>query len=72
MDVPSPVLSPCVGICVLDAETGLCCGCLRNGPEIGAWRDASEPQRREILRRVALRRHAGAHTSTTGPSIPSR
>ncbi len=31
--------SPCVGICDLDPETGLCRGCARSGGEIAGWAD---------------------------------
>ena len=29
--------SPCVRVCVLHPETGLCIGCKRSGAEIAAW-----------------------------------
>lgn len=43
--VPPPVLTPCVGICRLDAR-GYCVGCRRTGEEIGHWREMSETERR--------------------------
>jgi hypothetical protein len=57
-----PIPSPCVGVCELDLETGLCRGCLRNGEEIGAWGNAGEAERREIIRRIEARRAAGVDT----------
>jgi uncharacterized protein len=53
--------SPCIGICELDGQSRLCRGCLRSGDEIAAWRDASDHERRQILKRVRKRREeAGA------------
>ncbi len=33
----SAVLSPCVGVCALDEQTGWCMGCGRSADEIAAW-----------------------------------
>ena len=52
----SDIPSPWIGVCEIDPGTGFCRGCLRNGEEIGAWRDARDDERREILRRIATRR----------------
>ena len=41
--------SPCVKICALDAETGLCTGCGRSLEEIGAWLNLSDQERRRIM-----------------------
>jgi hypothetical protein len=50
----SPVPSPCVDICRLDAQ-GLCVGCRRTIDEISEWPRASEARRREILCELAAR-----------------
>ena len=52
--VGTPVPSPCVDICRLDAQ-GLCIGCRRSIGEISEWSRASEARRREILRGLAGR-----------------
>ena len=52
------VPSPCIAVCVLDPETGLCKGCLRTIAEIGAWIDLDDEARRAVLDRVAERREA--------------
>lgn len=49
-------LSPCIEVCRLNERTGLCEGCWRNLDEIGAWRSASDADRRAILKRVAERK----------------
>jgi len=58
----SSVLSPCVGVCQLDPETGYCIGCQRTGEEIMAWPSASDGERRQILHRVDDRREAGGES----------
>jgi predicted Fe-S protein YdhL (DUF1289 family) len=51
----SPVSSPCIDVCQLDAQ-GLCIGCRRTIGEISEWSRASEGRRREILRDLQSRR----------------
>lgn len=50
-----PLPSPCIGVCEMDARSGLCRGCTRTIAEIAQWGMAPEMQRRtiwiEILRR---------------------
>jgi len=48
--------SPCTGVCQIDAETGLCAGCLRSLAEIAAWGAASADEQRRILEAVRVRR----------------
>jgi len=52
------LLSPCIGVCTLDAGTGWCEGCLRTIDEIAAWGALDEQSRREIWKRLPERRHA--------------
>lgn len=52
------VQSPCIGLCVLDPETGFCKGCFRSIVEIGAWLGLDDDGRREVLARVAERRRS--------------
>jgi len=51
-----PLASPCINVCVLDAESGLCRGCLRTLREISAWSVASDDERREVVAAIAGRR----------------
>lgn len=44
------VSSPCIRVCILDPDTGLCEGCGRTLDEIGRWYRLSEEERREIMR----------------------
>ncbi len=57
-----PVLSPCIGVCTMDAASNLCRGCLRTLGEIAAWSSASEVQRREIKAALPQRRGLIADT----------
>jgi predicted Fe-S protein YdhL (DUF1289 family) len=53
----TPVPSPCVSLCKISQDTGLCEGCLRTIDEIIAWSTASDAFKRgvwdEIRRREA-------------------
>jgi predicted Fe-S protein YdhL (DUF1289 family) len=51
-----PVASPCIDVCVMSANTGLCEGCLRTLDEIAGWSGASDAERRAVLQRIAARR----------------
>lgn len=51
------VLSPCVGICSLDAE-GLCEGCFRTAGEIAAWSTMSDQARLGLMLHVLPEREA--------------
>ncbi len=34
---PKPIPTPCVKVCIVDGESGLCLGCFRTLNEIAAW-----------------------------------
>ncbi len=48
--------SPCINICILDEERGLCRGCLRSLDEIGNWGFYSEAERKRIMAELEMRR----------------
>ena len=50
-----PVLSPCVGICTINAQ-GLCEGCLRTRDEIGSWLSYSPAQRERLMDEILPQR----------------
>ena len=50
--------SPCIDICKIDKNSGLCKGCLRTKQEIKGWKALSKSERREIIRQIALREFA--------------
>jgi hypothetical protein len=41
--------TPCIRVCLLDPETGLCEGCGRTREEIASWFRFSEEERRRIM-----------------------
>jgi hypothetical protein len=50
----SPV-SPCIGVCAIDPESGLCAGCRRTLGEIARWSAMSDAERRRIMLALPLR-----------------
>lgn len=48
--------SPCINICRMDADSGLCVGCLRTLDEIILWARTDDRTRAAILAAVADRR----------------
>jgi hypothetical protein len=53
----APILSPCIGLCSLDAE-GYCEGCFRTGEEIARWSSMSEAERHAWMEQVLPEREA--------------
>ena len=43
------ISSPCIRVCILDPETGLCEGCGRTRDEIARWYQLSEEVRLAIM-----------------------
>ena len=52
------VASPCVNVCQMDPQTGLCRGCLRTIDEIAGWMDYSTAEKLQVLERLDERRWA--------------
>ncbi len=50
-DVPSP----CISVCTMDAETGLCIGCYRTLDEIAGWSGMDDDAKRALWRRLVER-----------------
>lgn len=62
--LPLPTIpSPCIGVCRLERDTGLCEGCLRTAGEIRAWLGATDEERLAILMQLKQRRRARGRTS---------
>lgn len=58
------IVSPCVRVCIVDGESGLCVGCLRTLPEIAAWGSMTPKQREAVMADLPARR---GRVSTPGP-----
>ena len=53
---PTPgVPSPCVNVCRMNPQTGLCEGCWRTLDEIAAWSKMPDDGKREVWLRLAER-----------------
>lgn len=44
-----PASTPCIRVCLLDEETGLCEGCGRTRDEIARWGRMSEADRLKVM-----------------------
>jgi predicted Fe-S protein YdhL (DUF1289 family) len=53
---PRAIATPCVKVCVVDGESGLCLGCFRTLPEIAGWARFSDGQRAELMAALPARR----------------
>lgn len=60
--------TPCIGICILDEDAGICVGCGRTGQEIANWVAMGEEARRTVMAglaaRLATRREASPAPAT--------
>ena len=51
----TPVPSPCINVCRMVPETGLCEGCLRTIDEIVAWGSAGDDYKRAVWAEIRRR-----------------
>jgi predicted Fe-S protein YdhL (DUF1289 family) len=54
--VPRPIATPCVKVCIVDGESGLCLGCYRTLGEVARWSMLAETERAEIIAALPGRR----------------
>jgi uncharacterized protein len=62
MAAPTPqsrrVMSPCIGICMIDPKgSGFCLGCKRTVEEIGRWMMLDDAERQRILNELPQRKY---------------
>ncbi|MFZ6820658.1 DUF1289 domain-containing protein [Undibacterium sp. Ji22W] len=50
------VISPCVKLCKIDNESGLCSGCLRTIAEITIWSKANRETKLQIWKKIDERK----------------
>lgn len=60
MNEARPLQSPCIGVCAVQARSGLCIGCKRSLKEIANWAKFSDEERSDILSRLSQRQLADA------------
>ena len=53
---PAAIKTPCVQVCAVDDESGLCLGCFRTLPEIAGWSQLSDAERQAIMDQAPGRR----------------
>jgi hypothetical protein len=51
----TPVASPCINVCQMSPQTGLCEGCLRTIDEIVAWGSAGDDYKRAVWAEIRRR-----------------
>ena len=53
-----PLPSPCISICQMHPQSGLCIGCWRTIDEITDWSVASEAKKKQVWLAISQRRSA--------------
>ncbi|HEY1449105.1 MAG TPA: DUF1289 domain-containing protein [Caulobacteraceae bacterium] len=53
---PRPIATPCVKVCIVDGESGLCLGCYRTLGEVARWSALSDADRAAIMVALPARR----------------
>ncbi|MBI75148.1 MAG: DUF1289 domain-containing protein [Oceanicaulis sp.] len=54
----TPIRTPCVKVCFVDPETGVCLGCFRTMEELGRWTRYSNEERDAIMQALPEREAA--------------
>jgi predicted Fe-S protein YdhL (DUF1289 family) len=53
---PAPIRTPCIKVCVVDGESGLCLGCYRQLSEVAGWAKLTDAERERIMAELPARR----------------
>ena len=53
---PAAIKTPCIKVCVVDGESGLCMGCYRQLSEVAGWARLTDAERDAILADLPTRR----------------
>ena len=53
---PAPIKTPCIKVCVIDGESGLCMGCYRQLTEVAGWARLTDDDRARIMTELPGRR----------------
>lgn len=54
-ELQTPVPSPCISLCQMDKQTGLCQGCMRTIEEIIAWSKSGDEYKRAVWAEIRRR-----------------
>lgn len=52
---PRAIATPCVQVCIVDPESGLCLGCCRTLPEIAGWARLDATDRARLMAELPTR-----------------
>lgn len=53
---PAAIRTPCVQVCVIDGESGLCLGCFRKLGEVAGWSRLTDAERDAVMAELPARR----------------
>lgn len=53
---PAPIKTPCIKVCVVDGESGLCMGCYRKLSEVAGWTRLTDAEREAVMIELPDRR----------------
>ena len=53
---PKSIATPCVQVCAVDGESGLCLGCFRTLAEIAGWSRLDDETRAQLMAELPQRR----------------
>jgi predicted Fe-S protein YdhL (DUF1289 family) len=56
MPAPPAIASPCIQVCVVDGESGLCLGCYRTLAEVAGWTRLTAEAREAVMVELPQRR----------------
>ena len=68
----SKLPSPCISVCQMDSEKGVCLGCFRTRGEIAAWRSMSEAEQIGLLEILSERRVSATGVQRRRRRSPAR
>jgi predicted Fe-S protein YdhL (DUF1289 family) len=54
-ELQTPVPSPCINVCEIAPDTGLCRGCMRTIDEIANWGSAGDDYKRAVWAEIRRR-----------------
>ena len=49
-------ITPCIKVCMVDGQSGLCLGCFRTLPEIARWERFTDDERTQLMAALPARR----------------
>ena len=52
-----PIASPCVRVCIVDGQSGLCLGCFRSLKEVAGWARFTADEREALMAELPSRRY---------------